>query len=112
MLATDDLTAARLAMAKKKARKAAASGTRKTKTSAHRKRAATKPRRKAAPPKQAKSAARKNTAKPAGRPSAKPPETLAHKIAGAFKAVVDTLADAEQLHHRLDPDASQDIAPE
>ncbi|MFZ3354659.1 MAG: hypothetical protein WA268_27745 [Xanthobacteraceae bacterium] len=39
-------------------------------------------------------------------------ESLSHRIGSAIKAVVDTLADAEQLHRRLDPDPSKDVDPE
>jgi hypothetical protein len=59
----------------------------------------------AAPPTAAKQA-------PAAPASAPPHDSLTHRIGNAFKAVVDTLADAEQLHHRLDPDPSKDVAPE
>jgi hypothetical protein len=51
---------------------------------------------------------------PPAAPASAPPahESLTHRIGHAFQAVVDTLADAEQLHHRLDPDPSKDVAPE
>jgi hypothetical protein len=54
-------------------------------------------------------AATKQPERPAGVP---PRQSFSHRIAGAFKAVVDTLADAEQLHHRLDPDPTRDLDPE
>ena len=98
----------------KKARKAVASKARKTKTAASKKRPTVKVRRKAAAPSKTKSAATKkpaNTAKkPAAQPIAiaKPPESFSHKIAGAFGAVVDTLVDADRLHHTLEPDISRE----
>ena len=93
----------------KKARKAAASKTRKAKAPASKKRSTVKTRSKkqTSPkkPKKVKSAAKK---KPARKPVARKPESLSHKIADAFKAVVDTLVDAEQLHHKLEPEISPD----
>jgi predicted lipid-binding transport protein (Tim44 family) len=114
-----------LEMAKK--RKTAAAKARKTKTSAKKNRSAVKARRKVATPKKAapkkatpkktKSVAPKNAKpaakkKPTGQPAAKQPENFLHKVAGAFEGVVDTLVDAEQLHHRLDPDPTRDLDPE
>lgn len=119
-------------MAKK--RKATAAKARKTKTtSTKKKRSAVKAQRKVArtpkkttpkrvtpkkaTPKKAKSIAPKNaeavaTKKPAGQPVVKQRESFTHKIAGAFEAAVDTLVDAEELHHRLDPDPTRDPDPE
>jgi hypothetical protein len=110
----------------KKARKAVASKARKTKsktkTSASKKRSAVKARGKVSPPTKAKTVAAKTAAtkpaaakpaatkKPAGQPIAiaKRPESFSHKVAGAFEAVVDTLVDAEELHHKLEPEISRE----
>jgi hypothetical protein len=48
----------------------------------------------------------------AGQPSAPAPESLSHRIAGAFKAAIDTVSEAEQLHRRLDPDPARGPDPE
>jgi hypothetical protein len=56
-------------------------------------------------------AAQQQPATPASAP-APAHESFSHRIGSAIKAVVDTLADAEQLHHRLDPDPSKDVDPE
>jgi hypothetical protein len=65
----------------------------------------------------AKSIAKKPVASPPAKapapsgPAAKtgtPQETLSHKIAHAVGAVVDVFTDAERLHHRLDPDISNE----
>jgi len=87
------------------------------KAPSHKKASAAKSRRTlAAPKKPATAVATRPAAKqtPAAPASAQPAEheSLTHRIGSAFKAVVDTLAEAEQLHRRLDPDPSKDIAPE
>jgi ribonuclease R len=115
----------------KKARKAVASKARKTKrktkTSASKKRPTVKARRKVSTPTKAKPATVKPAAtkpaatkpaatkpaatkKPTGQPIAiaKRPESFSHKVAGAFEAVVDTLVDAEELHHKLEPEISRE----
>jgi hypothetical protein len=91
----------------KKTRKAVASKAKKTKTPASKKRPVVKARSKVAAPTKAKSAPPK---KPAGQPIAvaKRPESFSHKVAGAFEAVVDTLVDAERLHHKLEPEISRE----
>ena len=68
--------------------------------------------------------AKEEREKPAAKPATKkspeatvPEKTPAHpsllkkvenKVAGAFKAVTDTLTDAEQLHEKLDPGISRE----
>jgi hypothetical protein len=105
-----------LTMAKILRGKSAAKAAKRSKTGRKTKRAASKTRRKTASPKQPKAPKQPQAvapqAKPAAKESAAPHESLAHRIGGAFKAVVDTLADAERLHRQLDPDPSKDIAPE
>ena len=96
-------------MAKKRRKKAAARATKSAKvtakrTSAKTKAAIAKTRRKVAAPKPSRPVAAK---KPERKPIAKPrPESFAKKVAHAFTAVVDTLTDAERLHHKLDPGVS------
>ena len=53
-------------------------------------------------------------AKPAPKQSVPPPrrKSIVQRIEGAVTAAVDILTDAEQLHHRLDPDPSRDRDPE
>ena len=34
--------------------------------------------------------------------------SLADKVAGTFTAVVDTLTDAERLHHKMEPEVSRE----
>lgn len=110
-------------MAKKRkatATKAKKAKARNTKTSAKKKRTAVKTRRKIAAPKRIKSVAPKQAKSGGKKPAAdatatlaeKPSESFSHNVAGGFKAVLDTLVDAEQLHHRLDPDPAGDPDPE
>jgi hypothetical protein len=102
-------------LAKKRRKPAAAKTVKRAKDSARKKAAVAKQRRKITAAKQAGAAAGKEpaaTPQPAALARTTARETLTHKIAGAFKAVVDTLAEAEQLHHRLDPDPSKDTDPE
>ena len=83
----------------KKARKKSA-------VKAKKKRAAvTRKKRKAATKKQAKAARRK------AAPKAKPKGVIG-EIAGGFAAVMDTLSEAERLHHKLEPRPAQDQDPE
>ena len=53
-------------------------------------------------------------AKPAPKENVPPPrrKSIVQRIEGAVSAAVDILTDAEQLHHRLDPDPSKDRDPE
>ena len=37
-----------------------------------------------------------------------PPKSFPEKVAGAFSTVVDILTDAEQLHHKLEPEISRE----
>lgn len=89
----------------KKARKAA-SKARKVKASARPKRSAVKTRGKSATPKKVKVAAKRKPIRK--RVARKQPESFSHKVADVFKTVVDTLVDAEQLHHKLDPEVSRE----
>jgi hypothetical protein len=83
----------------KKARKKSANKTKK-------KPAIAKKRRKGAVKKTSKAAARKKAAKPA---KAKPQHKgVIAGIAGVAKAVVDTLTDAERLHHKMEPHVSRE----
>jgi hypothetical protein len=83
----------------KKARKKSASKTKK-------KPAIAKKKRKAAEKKTSKAAARKKAAKPA---KAKPQHKgIIAGIAGAAKAVIDTLTNAERLHHKMEPHVSRE----
>lgn len=84
-------------MAKKARKKSAAKGKRKPTVVAKKKR---------------KTAAKKKATRKA-RPKSKPKSKLKRKgviasIVGAAGAVVDTLADAERLHHKLEPHVSLD----
>jgi hypothetical protein len=106
----------------KKARKQAAAKVAKRSTkkksakkkSAGRKAAVAKKRRKVA----AKVSAPKkfqpiSEAKPAAKAAVPPPrKTIVERLEGAVGAVADIFTDAEQLHHRLDPDPSRDPDPE
>lgn len=93
-----------------KKRKVSAGKVRPANASASKKRAAAKAAKSVAKKKVAakKVANKKTTVKPAAKQS----ESLAHKVAGAFRAVLDTLTDAERLHHRLEPDPTRDPDPE
>jgi hypothetical protein len=83
----------------KKARKKSASKTKK-------KAAIAKKKRKAAAKKTSKAAARKKAARPA---KAKPQRKgVFAGIVGAAKAVVDTLTNAERLHHKMEPHVSRE----
>ena len=78
-------------MAKKEREKAAA------KTATAKSPKATEPKKPPAPP------------NPGGEP-AQPSllRKVENKVAGAFRAVADTLTDAEQLHEKLDPGISRE----
>ena len=83
----------------KKARKKSASKTKK-------KSAVTKKKRKPTAKKTSRAAARKKAAKPA---KAKPQRKgIIAEIAAAAKAVVDTLTNAERLHHKMEPHVSRE----
>ena len=83
----------------KKARKKSASKTKK-------KSAVTKKKRKPAAEKTSRAAARKKAAKPA---KAKPQRKgIIAEITGAAKAVIDTLTNAERLHHKMEPHVSRE----
>ncbi len=112
-------------MAKKARKKVAAKANKPAKRATKRRGAVAKSRRKAATAKKAKPVAKK--AKPIvkqAKPVAKPAKPVAEKpivapqaapqpqsfvkrveqkIEGAVAAVIDTLTDAERLHHKLDP---------
>jgi hypothetical protein len=83
----------------KKARKKSASKTKK-------KSAIAKKKRKPAAKRTFKAAARKKAAKPTkATPQRK---GVIAGIAGAAKAVVDALTDAERLHHKMEPHVSRE----
>ena len=83
----------------KKARKKSASKTKKQPAIA-------KKKRKPAAKKTSRAAARKKAAKPA---KAKPHRKgIIAEIAAAAKAVVDTLTNAERLHHKMEPHVSRE----
>lgn len=84
----------------KKARKKSKAKKRKKSTAPARKARKAVVRRKAA--KKTKKVARR---KPA--PKAKP-KSVVGKIVGAAEAVVETLSEAEQLHHKMEPHISPD----
>ena len=91
-------------------RKAAKKKTAKRKSAKTKRTAAKKPRKLAAR-KTTKPAAKKTVAaktKPAAGTINAPPESLPHKVAGVFSAVVDIFTDAERLHHKLEPDISNE----
>ncbi|GEM_PF-711469 len=119
-------------MAKKARKKVAAKANKPAKRATKRRGAVAKSRRKAATAKKAKPVAKKakpivKQAKPVAKPAkpvAKPAKPVAEKpivapqaapqpqsfvkrveqkIEGAVAAVIDTLTDAERLHHKLDP---------
>ena len=83
-------------MARKARKKSAAKAKKKSKKPA----ASTRKKRKALAKKKTKVAARKRAAR-----KAKPKGVIA-TIVGDFKAVVDTLTDAERLHRKLEPRGS------
>jgi hypothetical protein len=89
-------------MAKKTRKRTASKATKKAKTSSE-KGAMAKTRRKVVVPKKFKS--RKARVR---KPIPPAPESFSQKVAGAFHAIVDTLSDAEQLHHKLDPGVSRE----
>jgi hypothetical protein len=63
-------------------------------------------RRKVAARKQTKPVAKK---KPAGKAAQKSLlKNVEEKVANAVNAVLDTLVDAEQLHHKLEPEVSRE----
>jgi len=95
-------------MAKKTRKRVASKAARKSK-------AATKKAKKAAPTKKRRKAAAQKKSKPAvsKKPAAKKvrtprPESLPERVADVFTAIVDTLTDAERLHHKLDPGVSRE----
>lgn len=47
-------------------------------------------------------------APPGQKPAARPRESLPHKIESAIAAVADIFTDAERLHHKLEPDISNE----
>lgn len=108
-------SAAKKAAAKKA--KVSAKPAKRAKAPSAKKVSAAKPSRKTVAPKKldpiaaTPPAAQQQPATPASAP-VPAHESLSHRIGSAIKAVVDTLADAEQLHHRLDPDPSKDVDPE
>jgi hypothetical protein len=108
-------SAAKKAAAKKT--KVSAKPTKRPKAPSPKKVSAAKPSRKILAPKKSDPiaaippAAQQQSATPASAP-VPAHESLSHRIGSAIKAVVDTLADAEQLHRRLDPDPSKDVDPE
>ena len=84
----------------RKARKKSASRAKKKRA------AVTKKKRKTAKNKQPRPPARRKAAR-----KAKPKGMIA-EIAGGFGAVMDTLTEAERLHHKLEPRPAQDQDPE
>jgi hypothetical protein len=85
----------------------AASKTKGAKTKgAETKGAVTKKRRKVAAGKKSKPVAKKKVPGKEIHPSLL--KNIEDKVADAFTAVVDTLADAERLHHQLDPGVSRE----
>jgi hypothetical protein len=102
-------------MARKMRRKTTAKAPKRAKAARKTTRAASGARRKTAAPRKPKAAApekKPQAAAPAAKEGTAPRESLAHRIGDAFKAVVDTLSDAERLHRQLDPDPAKDIDPE
>ncbi len=96
-------------MAKTTGKRAASKATKKAKALTKKKDAVTKKRRKVAAPKKSKPIAKEKKKKLAGKKIRKPPpESFADKVADAFTAIVDTLTDAERLHHKLDPGVSRE----
>jgi hypothetical protein len=101
-------------VAKRSTKKKSAKKKSAKKKSAGRKAAVAKKRRKVA----AKVSAPKkfqpiSEAKPAAKAAVPPPrKTIVERLEGAVGAVADIFTDAEQLHHRLDPDPSRDPDPE
>ena len=105
-------------MAKKARKKVTAKAKKPARRAAKRRAVVAKPRRKAATAKKAKPVANKAkpvakqtkpiAAKPIVAPQPAPPpksfvKRVEQKIEGAVAAVIDTLTDAERLHHKLDP---------
>ena len=102
-------------MAKKTRKKAAAKARKKAKTSPKKKVAVKKKAGKAAAPKKSKPVAKKKPANKTIRTPPSPPPApesflrkIEHKIEREFAAVADTLTDAEELHHKLDPGISNE----
>ena len=90
-------------MARKTRKKSAAKAKKKPAAVTKKKR---KTKRKTAAKNKSKPAARKKPARKA-KPKTKPkPKGVIAKIVADFKAVVDTLTDAERLHHKLEPRGS------
>jgi len=104
-------------MAKKTRKRVASKAAKKSKAltgkkGAKKKAAVTKKRRKIAARKKSKPVAKKKliAKKTPGRKKIRkaPPESFLHKVDDVFTAVVDTLTDAERLHHKLDPGVSRE----
>ena len=91
-------------MARKTRKRTASKATKKAKTSS-KKGTMAKTRRIAAAPKKSKSVVRKVRAR---KPIPKATESLSQRVAAAFRTIVDTLSDAEQLHSKLDPGVSRE----
>jgi len=99
-------------MAKKTRKKATAKAAKTSKAASKKKGATTKGRKSAAPRKS------KSLARPAAKPVAAPKPTepakpsflkrVEKKAASLFTGIADTLADAEQLHEKLDPGVSRE----
>jgi len=90
-------------MAKKSRKQSAAKATKKPA-------AAAKKKSKTVAKKKSKAVAKRKAArkaKPKSKPIAMRKGVLA-QIAGAAKAVVDTLTDAEQMHHKMEPHVSRE----
>jgi hypothetical protein len=87
----------------KKARKKSTSKTKKKRAAPARKKRKAAAKRRAKPAR--KKAARK--AKVRSKAKAKPKGVFA-KIAGAAEAVLDTLTEAERLHHKMEPHVSRE----
>ncbi len=89
-------------MAKKARKKKAVKAKKKSATKKKVAKKATKAKRKTIAKRKSKSAAKKQSASPP-----KPRGILA-KIVAEFEAVIDTLADAERLHRKMEPKISRE----
>ena len=87
-------------MAKKSRKKSAAKAKKKPA-------AAAKKKSKTVAKKKSKVVAKRKAARKA-KPKSKPRKGVLAQIAGAAKAVVDTLTDAEQMHHKMEPHVSRE----
>lgn len=93
-------------MAKVRSKNVTSKVTKTSKVLIAKKSAMKKKKRKVATQKKSKRTATKNVAsKKTLKPS---PKGLPEKIVEAFTAVLDTLTDAEQLHHKMDPGVSRE----